>query len=459
MNVVHVYHICDQYFFYDVTTNIKIGFPETVEFPSMTLCPTLVSLLKWEKMSTHLRRSLLQVALPELTNETLLSQMVSDPSLIGPEVRFHDRPWDKIPYNIYNRLVKEISIGMIFNLTASFEEIFPVISTSGLAYNFLGSDKQKTQEDRRTSGKFQFTIDSTFIHDRYKCWTLNIRPELNKIRFEELRAVYYSPKRFLTSWKTYFQTEIQVFIHSRSYLVNTRDDKTIIHNKSGSRVITTFVSHESVLLEYPYKTNCRNYTKIGFTSRKHCKEMCFKSKTIQRYKALLEDTHAFESDNMFFNESQYPWTNQSIVHFFTGQCRTECEENDCQSVAYYKEDALFLMTHNFTEQFFVPAYNVITFTKTQAAFPLVSFLTELMSTFGFWVGLSVTGSLTFIGKTFSKVTSFVHQNKSRQRLAPRQLIDQRITRWMTHMNLMLQHMYIRQKINTHNKIQSRVHDH
>ena len=416
MNVFHVYHICDQYFYYDVTTNTRIGFPETARFPSMTLCPVLVSLLKWEKMSTDLRRSLLQAANPELTNETLLSQMAGDPSLIGPEVKFHDTPFNKIPYNIYNRLVKELSIGMIFNLTASFHEVFPVFLTSILTYNSLGSEEDKMLEDRPTSGKFQFTIDSIYIYERCKCWTLNIRPELNKINFDELRSIYNEPRRFLVSWYTLARTQVRAYIHDKGYLVNTQDDKTSVH--SGARVRTEFVSHESILLEYPYKTNCRDYTKIGFTSRKHCKEMCFKSKTFEKYNALLEDSHAFESDNMFFNESQYPWTNQSIVQFFTGQCRTDCEEKDCQSVAYHKQDAVSLTKENFTSQFFVPAHHVITFTKTQPAIPLVSFLTELLSTFGFWMGLSVTGSLRFVRKTFSKVTSFRHERKSRQRLTP-----------------------------------------
>ena len=162
-----------------MTTNINVGFPEIVEFPSMTLCVVLVSLLKWDKMSSDLRRSLLQVALPELTNETLLSQMASDPSLIDPDINTHDHAWDELSYNIYNRLVKEVPAGMIFNLTAPFQEIFPVFTTTGLTHNSFGSDKQKTKENLPTSGKFQFTIDSTFIHDRYKCWTLNIRPELN----------------------------------------------------------------------------------------------------------------------------------------------------------------------------------------------------------------------------------------------------------------------------------------
>ena len=430
LNIFHVYHICDQYFRYDVTTNIKIGFPEIVEFPSITLCPALVSLLKWEKMSSNLRRSLLQVALPQLTNETLLSRMVSDPFLIDPDINAHTTAWNKLAYNIYNGLVKEVSVDMIFNLTASFDEVFPIISTSGLIYNSLSSGKLKIQEDRRTSGKFQFTIDSTFIHDRYKCWTLNIRPELNKIKFEELRTVYYEPRRFLASWYTFVKTQIQVYLHSKGYLINTQDDKSIIW--SGYSIRTAFVSHESILLEYPYKTNCRDYTKIGFKSRKHCKEMCFKSKTIQKYNAILEDTHAFQSDNMFFNQSQYPWTDQSIVNFFSGQCGADCEEKDCQSVTYHKEELVHSTAQIFTDQLFLPAHNVITFTETQPAIPLVSFLTELFSTFGFWMGLSVTGSLAFVRDTWTKITRLVHEKKSRQRLTLQPPSDQRTTRRITY---------------------------
>ena len=455
MNVFHVYHICDQYFYYDVTTNVRIGFPEVVEFPSMTLCPVLVNLLKWEKMSTDLRRNLLQVALSTPTNETLVSQLLNNASLIGPEVFVYDA-WTETAYNMYNRLVKEVSVGMIFKLTAPFHEVFPFFTTIGLTHNSFGSDEQKTKEELPTSGKFQFTIDSTFIHDRYKCWTLNIRPELNKVKFDELQAIYVQPKRFMASWYSYVTTDFHVYIHNKGFLINTIDDKTIV--KSGSGVETSFISHESIFLEYPYKTNCRDYTKIGFTSRKHCKEMCFKSKTIQRYKALVEDTHAFQSDNMFFNQSQYPWTERSTVRFFIRQCMNDCKERDCRSVTYHKGDSFYAGNEKFSGQRIYMAYNVITFTKTQAAFPLVSFLTELFSTFGFWMGLSVANSLKFVKGTWKKLTSSGHQRKSRERLTLQQPIDQRIIRLMTHMDAILQQMHTRQRINALN-IQSRVRDH
>ena len=481
MNVVHIYQICDQYFYYDVTTNIRIGFPEIVEFPSITLCAVLVSILKWEKISTDLRRSLLQAANPELTNETHLSRLINDPSLISPEVRNPEDAWDMMSYKLYNGLVKEVSIGMVFNLTASFQEVFPVFTTTGLAHNSFGSDKQKLTEDRLTSGSdFQFTIDSTFIHDRHKCWTINIRPDLNTINFNELQVLHIKPRRLLTSWLSFVRSDIRVFLHSKGYLINTLDDRTVVG--SQSHILTSFESHESVLLEYPYKTNCRDYTKIGFTSRKHCKEMCFKSKIIQRYKALVEDCHAFQSEDMFLLESEYPTNNRSIVRHFIRMCKKDCEERDCRSVTYHTNDKSFYQASNFfrkkclvltqntslcfeyrkySEQFICPAYNVITFTETQPAIPLVSFLTELFSTFGFWMGLSVTGCLIFVRDTWIKVTSFTNEMKSRQRLTPRQAIDERlnsITRWTTHMNLMLQQMYIEQRINTLHNIQSRVHD-
>ena len=261
----------------------------------------------------------------------------------------------------------------------------------------------------------------------------------------------------MISWYSYVKTEIHVYVHSKGFLINAIDEKTIV--KSGSGVETSFQSHESVLLKYPYKTDCGDYTKIGFSSRKYCKEMCFKSKTIQTYNALLEDSHAFESDNMFFNQSQYPWTNRPTVRFFIRQCMKDCKKIDCRSLTYHRENSVYSTNLGYSEQYIFMAYNVVTFTKTQPAIPLVSFLTELFSTFGFWMGLSVTGSLMFFRRTWTKVTSFTHERKARQRLTLQQSIDQRITRWMTYINAMLQQMYNRQKINTRNNIKSRVHNH
>ena len=454
MNVFHVYHICDQYFYYDVTTNVRIGFPEIVEFPSITLCPVLVNILKWEKMSSNLRRVLLEIALPTPTNETLLSQLVNNASLIGPEVLV-DGAWTQTAYNMYNRLVKEVPVGMIFKLTAPFHEVFPVFTTIGLTHNSFGSDEQKTKEELPTSGKFQFTIDSTFIHARFKCWTLNIRPELHKIYFDELRILFVNPKRLMAVWEVNATTDIHVYIHGKDYLINYIDDKTRIYN--GTDIKTSFQSHKSVLLKYPYKTNCRDYRKFGFTSKAHCKEMCFKSKTIQRYNALLEDTHAFESDNMFFNQSQYRWTERSIVRFFYRQCMKDCVERDCRSVTYHKEDTVNAENQTYSAQYIFLEYNVVTFTEAQPAFPLVSFLTELFSTFGFWMGLSVTGSLAFVRDTWIKLTNFRHEIQSRQRLIARQLMHQRLnlTR-QTHINPVLEPMYYRQRINTLHNMQSRV---
>ena len=55
-NICHIYHISDQYFRYDVTTNVKIGMPDIVEIPSMTLCLRLVDSFKWEDMSSELEK-------------------------------------------------------------------------------------------------------------------------------------------------------------------------------------------------------------------------------------------------------------------------------------------------------------------------------------------------------------------------------------------------------------------
>ena len=163
------------------------------------------------------------------------------------------------------------------------------------------------------------------------------------------------------------EVRLKSIFTAKVIFINVLENKTKV--SPGSSVTTSFESHESVLLEYPYKTNCRDYSKIGFTSQKHCKEMCFKSKTIQRYKALLEDSHGFPSDNISLMQSEYPWTNQSTVRYFKSLCKKDCEERDCRSVTYHIQDVVWSHGNNIRDR-------CLEATRNESLCPPVSDYTE-----------------------------------------------------------------------------------
>ena len=72
---------------------------------------------------------------------------------------------------------------------------------------------------------------------------------------------------------------------------------------------------------------------------------------------------------------------------------------------------------------------------SQAAVPLVSFVTNLFSTFGFWLGLSVIGSLSRVqrisGTTVSSWRSLIWNEDGTNRLRRRRRMEETVQRAVT----------------------------
>ena len=122
-----------------------------------------------------------------------------------------------------------------------------------------------------------------------------------------------------------------MYLHGKGHLIILQHEFWSL--SFGSDVTTSFESHEWILLEYPYRTNCRDYTKSGLLSIKHCNSISFKAKTVKRYKSTILETHAVASDNVPLKGFQ-GITNPTTLRFFEQQCEKECLQRDCQYMTY-----------------------------------------------------------------------------------------------------------------------------
>ena len=436
--MLHIYQICNEYFRYDVTTNVVIGLPDPVQFPSLTLCVDLVESLKWEQMSSGLIRRLLTFTEETTFNETDVSWFINNRKQIRDQIRRFQDESSYVHFYIYNNLVKEKTVAEILNLTEAFEEIFGYFATTGLAHEDIDSKNlTKTVYRLSNDSDFQFSLDMVFIHNFKKCFTINIRPNFKKFSFKELCTMSNRIKLCnLTSWVSDFGSRVKVKLHAKDYFIGVEDIMFSI-NPSTHRT-TTYVRHESTRLKYPYKTNCRDYTKTGFLSQKHCYEMCFKAKTVDDWKSIIPESHAFQTDMIPLREEGLSSNKSDIRTFFaSGTCKIECGNRDCQSVTFLVEDketknndsligmkttyagtvnrnffelsgeeylrVLYTSPDNLCGQEICPAEQVVTRIETQESISLITFLTSAFSTFGFWLGWSVSGSVLFVKESWTKV--------------------------------------------------------
>ena len=477
MNMLHIYQICDEYFRYDVTTNVVIGLPDPVHFPSLTLCVNLVDVLKWEQMSSGFIRRLLnfteitidnEIVLSEF-NETVVSKLINNRKQIRDQIRQFSEQYFFMYIYIYNNLVKEKTMAEILNLTEGFEHVFGYFSTTGRALQDADAENPKQAVYRLSNASdFQFSLDMVFIHNNNKCFTINIRPDLKKFSFKQLSDMSsYDLQCNLMSWVSDFGSDVEVKLHGKGYLIGVKDVMLIIEPLKYAR--TTFVTHESILLEYPYKSNCRDYTKTGLLSQKHCYEMCLKSKTVDKWRSIIPESHAFETDKISLGEGLISVEVKSRTIFASRACNIECSNRDCQSVIFFVDnkkkktkdslDALKFTyaaaltpessntsvgvfpeifnksLDNLLGQKICPAKKVATRIETQACISLISFLTSVFSTFGFWLGLSVSSSIPFVKEIWTNILN-------RQRTQDPIQIHRQFNSYFQQLNLFRQRMIL-----------------
>ena len=441
-NILHVYQICDEYLRYDVTTNVQVAVPDEIPFPSITLCVDLIDSLNWTAISNKTKRKMLDF-LPEPD----VSYMVTNTDRFLSQIKkMPQQHRDVVRQVLYGGLVKELSVAKIINASASFSDMVDSIKVTKLLFNESQLVSLRKEEkvskgqvsfNTNESHSLQFTVDMTYIHLTEKC--IVMRPQLglqNSINYDD--QISRSGFAFF-SFGGHYNWPIRVHVLRHGYVSKSEDTCVVIG--PNTNIKSSFVTHSSTLLEYPYKTNCRDYTKIGILSRGQCRQKCFKAIAISQFNRIPEKSYAFESDTAYLqtprkdNESLMTYVfaiakgNESMYDDILEQCKRTCFQRECQSLVYIQSNMLQLFmtsplgntcslkdtresqrnlckeeeqlrkSYLFT---LVTQGKPGTKTESQPVIPLISFLTGLFSTFGFWLGLSVFHSFNFTEILWSK---------------------------------------------------------
>lgn len=154
----------------------------------------------------------------------------------------------------------------------------------------------------------------------------------SRINYNDLSALGKG-KLFLLAWKSTFGRVIIPLVNRKEYVMSSRDALIKLINNVAYEV--SFETYETILLEYPYATNCKDYVRNGLSSRKDCREKCIKSKTTQRFGYIFADSYAFPSDILpLANASNtYSLLPENIIQ----QCRLHCLEIECHTITYFTE--------------------------------------------------------------------------------------------------------------------------
>lgn len=398
-NIAQIYHISLQYFLYDVTTNVQLYIPDTIDLPSLSVCFYSWKLLKWSQLSAYEKQSLLTINGEDIYRfeqpyENLTSYAIRSAIENGTTLD---------ATTLLKNMQKKLNISDMFRLTASPFEVFSpvaIYNPQQRGFDFLvnGSDLMKPEEfffDNRKCLVFNLEEKGRSNVSYFANRRINIMSGIASMYFfsEEYVSAVNEPVIALSSGKDYVRPDFNGFLAVPSQL----------------RVGITYTEYRSILLPSPYATNCRNYLASGFISRGKCYDVCLKAKSLHLWGSLHPLLQIFPKEKekiITYDELFFQYSHEA--NRIDTECTEECKQRDCSTVQYIPRYMLFGKPYQ-AEQvrfFLMVTLSPITESITVEHYLLIQFVTDIASTFGFWLGLNlyaIVGFLSLMLKYLKKV--------------------------------------------------------
>ena len=364
ITLVHIFYLCNEYFRYEVTTFVEIAIPQTIQFPGLTFCSRL-NFLNRENLG---------------------------------------KPAD----HLFSYISKgNVTASFVMNSTQSFADLirFSIITrlvTHPYNDGYFNGDE--------SNGWFPLMLRKSYILDSSKCFHVCLRDDLNQwIDYQQLYTVTKGGNNLISWYFKNYRGFILYYIGVKDATITELDFQMVI--LPNTNVYTTFSTYESFLKEPPYQSWCRNYEEQGFASKNHCRQDCFRKTLLKKHNMSLLQSLSYSDDSVFIRDASdvFNDTKSQQIDIYR-YCDTQCFDAACHSVTYTQNLIHRQSTPGSSSITTTASKNPATKTQAQPAIPFVSFFSNLLSTFGTWLGLSAYGMFALTTKVIESLKSHFASN-------------------------------------------------
>jgi hypothetical protein len=254
----------------------------------------------------------------------------------------------------------------------------------------------------------------THINRGFKCFTLFSR-KMNETNVVFNQTEYSSTIiNFEITFNTSDSPDVKYFrlmVHSPHQKVESPYRRKNIQISQNLLKDITFKSVSIHSLPAPYETNCRNYSKFGYFSKRDCINQCLISLAKKRCNQWPGDVFASNSVNQSFLPNFL--INKCLGEISEKYCNHKCQYNDCIEEILTVEEL-----NNFDEKFAEKYVFYLWFPLShdyryeyKPTFTFVEFINYIGGIISLWFGLS------FLSFSFNSIENlrnlFEKKNKSR----------------------------------------------
>lgn len=466
-NMYQVHEISSQYFKFSIDTNVQLVVEDTIDTPSLTLCFTATQLLNW-KETTHEERMKILVTeknempivsgynVKEETNESLdnLARLVMQDS-------------DSIVNILLASNLQRLNTSWIFDHTYEIDSLLQggfLITEHWDGYegeptpvqfrmkSFKASRAESKLAKKQVSKdyfKIKFTTVeklvnvTTFIKDISKCFNINTKKEFRNFRYYNVMRQGLTPG--LISYLMMNQKRLDE-VKELLYVLTPADRmmRTGFYSyvplsvESKRHFVMTWDTFEAQLLEAPFQTQCWDYQKkMGFSSRGDCFEYCLKNFTMQQ--TIFNKTgYIMSGSNILKDEkgvrvlpiTTYPHPEVKSLKKRTEQhCNRKCHAKDCLSIVHIPKKVASKPTPRQTTIATLAPQTPSVKALCVPSLSLTNYLTDVVATFGFWLGVSCFGffrSVRYTSEAIVKATLVNHEEFEKEEKNSPVLSNQRV---------------------------------
>ncbi|KAI1291716.1 hypothetical protein HDE_07620 [Halotydeus destructor] len=392
-NTYQAYTLVRTYLQREVATQVYIQFPETFEPPATTACFSLISMVKldmavarWPGLEARLSRAMgFNHTLDVDEIQKAIAKMAFDFKM-------------KLSQYVFDNL----EVQDAFALTYQHSDIFMVCRL------VRASDFVLLLEPCAN----MFTITESF-KSTSKCFTFKIKAKqvynyLDLQRVKNLAGwlhglVMHDRVRNLTE-------EMTVYYHDEDSYGREGFSRSLL--LTPMKLFTTsYLTIDTQLLPAPFASNCQNYTALGFFDRGECFESCVNKLSLDKLGKLSPGPNIFLAE--FANErlidvemSETNTTIRETVSEINKECDKLCSKPNCKDTYHIPK---LMATSNFMFPVLLTMSEQepnISTTNIQKV-GLIECITDLLSSLGFWVGVS---GLSLFDVFWASYSSRMRQN-------------------------------------------------
>lgn len=409
-NIYQITKISSGYLEYQIFSTINVNFPYSLEAPSMGICfyeTQIADLDMLESVNPSFKEDL---NISSLTNEEIIHELK------------HQGLVEKRKFQ--GIMFKGLDLKTRSQVTYNFTDLF--------SHCLL----VKPDGARQVFGNCSSLFDIVSYHFLYtNCYSFNLKTDLT---LEFLRS---NRAETINGFLYYFMlTPLAVNITSEAlFFYNTNNEysrmgyfRYLFLSELENLISLSYEEFSNSLLPPPYVTRCINYTsdvqmqEYQITDRGSCYEAClkYKSSQILGSKTLLPGIFVF--GDTFENDTETEildvlqlYANETLIDMkdnLSAECDKLCVSPSCQ-------ETFRVPTLRSSIEYAVPC--VLTYvlqspkidTTCDPKLSFVVFLTNIFSTFGFWIGLSLYSIIDifadFIGEIMNRFNKTKNGRKGR----------------------------------------------